>query len=1030
MKKILFPFVLCVLAVNVSFAQFSIVGHRELGRGYYPQFKSNGTVITYSGSENVANSVSSENNNALRVDNSDLKLNLYRNGVKTVLSPHGSDVNYVWTSLSPDGTMIMFNTCKGTGICDLQGKEIINLGNLNAPVWYGSRYVVGMDDNSNGNYYTSSHIVIASIDGTVRQTLTDADEVAMYPAVSAENGHVAYNTIDGHVKVMKIAPDKNLTTDDTKDIILVDAMPPIGKVDDFDPSTQLMRQPSDVKIYINPGHGGFDSDDRNIALYPFAEGDKSGFWESQVNLRKGLMLDSLLRELGFQTRISRTDNGVYSDRSLSAVAAEANAWGADFMLSIHSNAGSGLGNYVLELYSGADTDDNQTYPTAALCMQESRAIATLIADNLYKNEITTWSADQYFVYGDKSYANKSLGWQDGYGALRGLTVPGCISEGSMHDYLPEAYRMLNDGYRYLEAWNFAKTFNAYFCNAKMPNGVVAGQVRDMYNQLMLPQVRKIHNSRDELLPVHSAMVYLIQNGQVIDSVKTDELYNGVFVFRDVVAGEYILKVEHSDYYSLEMPISVVKGEITYQDMMLNKQRLERPIVESYTPGENTEVDLFAPIVINFSVDMLADSVLKAFSITPQTEGRLHLTNSQRTLVFEPEDGYEVGTQYSVSLSTTACHPDFNNANHLAQGFSFTFRTKTRPYLGLLASYPADNQTDVSLSADFAFIFDRQLSSATSSYVFKLTDNESGSAVNMAADIHLNDGVAPYGMARISSMNQLRPNTAYTLTINSELSDIDGTHLQEDVVLHFTTGNAYSSNAELLNSLDDIFVTMSPERSEGVDKHIITIDTDNQNEGAGCNSISYQFKDADNNNDILFLVPAYLNYVFTSRDTLILDVYGDFSYNTLFVEFSIDGDVRQLELCTLDYLGWKTHVLPLESMPSDIQYQFTGLRLQRGNTILSSVGMILIDALRRAKGVVDALPELSDQSVSVYPNPVSDNIYVSGAGDDCKLQLFSIDGKTIRQCGGTKMAIGDLSANTYILRISSSQGVVVKQIIKQ
>lgn len=45
-----------------------------------------------------------------------------------------------------------------------------------------------------------------------------------------------------------------------------------------------------LKIYINPGHGGYDSDDRNVAVYPYAQGDTLGFWESSSNLHKGLML--------------------------------------------------------------------------------------------------------------------------------------------------------------------------------------------------------------------------------------------------------------------------------------------------------------------------------------------------------------------------------------------------------------------------------------------------------------------------------------------------------------------------------------------------------------------------------------------------------------------------------------------------------------------------------------------------------------------------------------------------------------------
>ena len=61
-----------------------------------------------------------------------------------------------------------------------------------------------------------------------------------------------------------------------------------------------------LKIYINPGHGGYDSDDRNVAVYPYAQGDTLGFWESSSNLHKGLMLRELLQEQG--ATVARTRN--------------------------------------------------------------------------------------------------------------------------------------------------------------------------------------------------------------------------------------------------------------------------------------------------------------------------------------------------------------------------------------------------------------------------------------------------------------------------------------------------------------------------------------------------------------------------------------------------------------------------------------------------------------------------------------------------------------------------------------------------
>ena len=69
-----------------------------------------------------------------------------------------------------------------------------------------------------------------------------------------------------------------------------------------------------LKIYINPGHGGYDSDDRNVAVYPYAQGDTLGFWESSSNLHKGLMLRELLQEQGATVAMSRVLNRTEDDR--------------------------------------------------------------------------------------------------------------------------------------------------------------------------------------------------------------------------------------------------------------------------------------------------------------------------------------------------------------------------------------------------------------------------------------------------------------------------------------------------------------------------------------------------------------------------------------------------------------------------------------------------------------------------------------------------------------------------------------------
>lgn len=138
------------------------------------------------------------------VSNEDLKLVLYNNGKRTELHPYAEDVNYIWSSVSPDGTKILFNTKYGTAICDLEGRILANLGNLNAPVWYNNDLVLGMFDKDNGDVILSSDIAMMSADGKQTQILTDGSTIAMYPSASAQAGKIAYNTQDGQVYLMEI----------------------------------------------------------------------------------------------------------------------------------------------------------------------------------------------------------------------------------------------------------------------------------------------------------------------------------------------------------------------------------------------------------------------------------------------------------------------------------------------------------------------------------------------------------------------------------------------------------------------------------------------------------------------------------------------------------------------------------------------------------------------------------------------------------------------------------------------------------
>lgn len=134
---------------------------------------------------------------------------VFKNNKTHKLIPFSDANGYIWSSLSPDGKMILFTAiAKGTYVCDLNGKIIANLGYLNAPVWYDNQFVVGMKDKDDGHIVTESNIILKSLDGKIEKVLNKSGEICMYPSASATAGKVAYNTDKGAVYVVELSVGK------------------------------------------------------------------------------------------------------------------------------------------------------------------------------------------------------------------------------------------------------------------------------------------------------------------------------------------------------------------------------------------------------------------------------------------------------------------------------------------------------------------------------------------------------------------------------------------------------------------------------------------------------------------------------------------------------------------------------------------------------------------------------------------------------------------------------------------------------
>src|SRR5690625_2559502 len=92
-----------------------------------------------------------------------------------------------------------------------------------------------------------------------------------------------------------------------------------------------------TKIFIDPGHGGSD---------PGAVGN--GLREKDLTLKISKKIANILKDYHCSVKLSRTGDQTLSLKQRTDMA---NKWGADFLLSVHINAGGGTG-YEDFIYNG------------------------------------------------------------------------------------------------------------------------------------------------------------------------------------------------------------------------------------------------------------------------------------------------------------------------------------------------------------------------------------------------------------------------------------------------------------------------------------------------------------------------------------------------------------------------------------------------------------------------------------------------------------------------------------------------------
>lgn len=767
-----------------------------------------------------------------------------------------------------------------------------------------------------------------------------------------------------------------------------------------------------LKVYINPGHGGYTSNDRPIKIYPFEQNDTAGYWESKSNLYKGLHMYHILDSLGAKPYLSRIKNTEADDRDLSGIAAEANQLGCDLFFSIHSNAGENV-NTPLMLYR-ENTIGTPRYP-------ENVTISKLMWKNFHSNQLPVWTRQTEYVVGDLTFYQNM--WSGGLGVLRTLYVVGLLSEGSMHEHRPEAYRLMNDDYWWLEAWHIVKSIMEFYdVEDKFVTGNVAGIVYDNHNLREKDMPVTFSNfGRDRFAPVNYAKVELKdKTGKVVQTRTTDNMYNGVYVFRNVTPGDYTVTVTHDNYYSETSDVTVKAMEVTYNDMPLVMKR-EFPLeIVSYGPApEGGEaVSCASTVDFTFNTDVDVESFEKAFSISPKIDGYFKYSDSYRKVSFIPTLSLDKDTKYTVTVSTDAKTPDVNYSSpNLKEKFEFSFLTRNRSRMELIDKFPADGGEVHYETPSFELRFDNYLDYSNVYDMVTVTDSK-GKAVSVNKRTStFNKLLNDYGNAVLVVQGNLTEGETYTVNINGELRDRESLPLGENMTFKFTAIDASKGNGQA-TVFDDFESNAAfeyvAEETTGVDnvKPTAQRSTSTKFFDKASARFTYQFADTHDGSIVWKYNGEPQN--FNTDDIFGVFVNGDFNNHELWVGFSSGASTKYIKLCDLNFLGWQYKEVKLSELDREFgPYTFSNIKLVQVTSPITQKGNFALDNMSYVTDDTNGIEDVStDGSVKVICH--DGTIVVEGASAEDNVKVYTTDGRLIVSTYGN--AVMNVPAGIYLVTV--------------
>lgn len=373
----------------------------------------------------------------------------------------------------------------------------------------------------------------------------------------------------------------------------------------------------DFKLYLDPGHAGRE----NRGLWGYSEAEKT--LRVALNIRD--MLTTYTDMPAENIKLCRETDA--DQISLEERSDEANAWGADFYYSIHSDA-SGSNNTIVTLFGGWTVDGVNVEKTP----NGGKAYGEFLNPNLAGVMRVGTRGNRY----DRDFYMPTTGTHENqYPYLsvnRRSNMASLLSEGGYHTIASQQQRNLNDDYKRLEAFAAFQSILQYRGLTLPAQNFITGMVTNSENQQ--PLNGAVITVEAPGVEGFETRTYTTDTYESLFSKYTKNenlIHNGFYMFENLpVDVDLNLTFAAEGFDPVSKTIQVNKGGatsadyISFVDVALTSNLPAK--VDAISAADINSVDVIYPLVITFSRNMDRASVEQAFSINNNGEVTLSWAN--------------------------------------------------------------------------------------------------------------------------------------------------------------------------------------------------------------------------------------------------------------------------------------------------------------------------------------------------------------------------------------------------------------------